>query len=709
MNLSFISETLHLSEKSVENTIRLLNEGASIPFISRYRKECTANLNEVQIGAISDLYEKLCELDKRRQYILNAIEEQGKLSEELRRRIEDCLSMAELEDLYLPYKPKRKTRAQIAREKGLEALAKLMMKQQLSDVYRRAGDFVKTPIADADEAIQGACDIIAEWVNESEKARRIVRGHFQREAVICSKVVDGKKDQAGKYQDYFDFSEKLKHCSSHRYLALCRGESEGFLRLNIAPDDDSCLRDLNTLFVRDRGECGQLVLSAVKDGYKRLLKPSMATEFARQAKEKAEDEAIRVFSDNLQQLLLAPPLGQKRVMGIDPGYRTGCKVVCLDANGKLLFNESIYPHAPQNDTKTAKKKIAHMVEMYDIQAIAIGNGTASRETERFIQEIRFDRKVQVFVVSENGASVYSASAIAREEFPAYDVTVRGAVSIGRRLNDPLAELVKIDPKSIGVGQYQHDVDQGKLKKALDKTVEHCVNAVGINLNTAGKHLLMYVSGLNAQTAQNIVDYRDKHGAFPSRKALNKVAGIGPKTFEQAAGFLRISQGENPLDNTAVHPERYALVEKMAGDLPCSIEELIRNKAMREKIVLSDYLSQEVGMPTLTDIMQELDKPGRDPRNSIEVFSFDKHIHRIEDLSEGMLLPGIVTNITNFGCFVDIGIKENGLLHISEMADRFIHSPSEVVSMHQHLQVRIIGVDIARKRIQLSLKKNIAVR
>ncbi|MDD3907915.1 MAG: Tex family protein, partial [Bacteroidales bacterium] len=660
-------------------------------------------LDEVQIGAISDLNDKLTELDKRKNAILSSIEEQEKLTPELKKRIEDCWQMNELEDLYLPYKPKRHTRAEVARQKGLEPLAKLLMAQNAQNVEKTALPFVKDLVESVEDALKGARDIIAEWVNENERSRQMVRNRFRKEAVITSKVVKGKEEQAVKYKDYFDYSEPLKRCTSHRYLAVTRGESEGFLKVSITPDDDNCCEDLYRMFLQGTGPSSRQVKDAVCDGFKRLLKPSIETEFAALSKEKSDDEAIRIFADNLKQLLLAAPLGQRRVLGIDPGFRTGCKIVCLDAQGKLLHNETIYPHAPQHETGPAARKITHLVETYDIQAIAIGNGTASRETEEFIQNLRYDRKIQVFVVSENGASIYSASKIAREEFPDYDVTVRGSVSIGRRLMDPLAELVKIEPKSIGVGQYQHDVDQGKLKKSLDQTVINCVNQVGVNLNTASKYLLTYVSGLNSVMAQNIVEYRNDNGAFESRSELMKVPRIGPKAFEQAAGFLRIPDAKNPLDNTAVHPEQYALVEKMAKDLKCSVKELIEQKELRKNIRLENYISEEVGMLTLKDILEELDKPGRDPRSKIEVFEFDKTIHKIEDLREGMVLPGIVTNITAFGCFVDVGVKENGLVHLSQMADRYITDPSQVVSLHQHLKVKILNVDLDRKRIQLSMK------
>lgn len=700
---STIAKSLNLQTRQVTNTLKLLSEGATIPFISRYRKEMTGELDEVQIQAIQDQFEKLTELGKRKESILKSIEEQGKMTDELRKRISDSWSMNEIEDLYLPFKPKRRTKAEIARERGLEPLAKILMRQQNNDTESTALPFVKGDVASADEALKGAKDIITEWVNENEVARDKVRKNFSYESEIISKVVKGKEAEAEKYRDYFDMREPLKRCSSHRLLAMRRGESEGFLRVSISPNDEHSLERLYPLFVKGRNAMAELVAEAVCDSYKRLLKPSIETEFAASSKGKADEEAIRVFAENLRQLLLAPPLGQKRVLAIDPGFRTGCKVVCLDAQGNLLHNETIYPHPPQNDRTLATKKVAKMVEAYNIEAISIGNGTAGRETEQFIQSIPFDRKVQVFVVSENGASIYSASPIAREEFPDYDVTVRGAVSIGRRLMDPLAELVKIDPKSIGVGQYQHDVDQTKLKKALDQTVVNSVNLVGVNLNTASKHLLTYISGLGPQLAQNIVDYRTKNGAFTSRKQLKSVPRLGEKAYEQCAGFLRITDAENPLDNTAVHPESYPIVEKMAKDLKSSVSDLIQNKALRQGVKLENYLTDKVGLPTLRDIMEELEKPGRDHREAIKVFEFDPTIRTIADLKEGMTLPGIVTNITNFGAFVDVGIKENGLVHISEMADRFVSNPSEVVSLHQHVEVRVLSVDAERKRVQLSMK------
>lgn len=701
--IKIIASAQNISIPQIEKTIKLLSEGATIPFISRYRKEVTGGLDEVQIGNIKEQYDKLNELLKRKDTVLKSIEEQDKLTDELKLRIEGCWSASELEDIYLPYKPKRQTRAEMARKKGLEGLAKVIMSQQNIDVEAKALQFVKGDVKDTDEAIAGACDIIAEWVSENEFARNTIRNIFQRDAVITAKVVKGKEEEGDKYRDYFDFSERLSRCSSHRILAIRRGESEGFLRVNIAPDEDAALERLDKQFLKGNNESTEYVADAVKDAYKRLLKPSIETEFSALSKEKADEEAIRVFVENLRQLLLAPPLGQKRVLGIDPGYRTGCKLVCLDAEGNLLHNETIYPHSPQNEYTKAGSKVVKLVSTYNIDAIAIGNGTASRETERFITNLRYEKSVQVFVVSENGASIYSASKIGRDEFPSYDVTVRGAVSIGRRLMDPLAELVKIDPKSIGVGQYQHDVDQSKLKKSLDLTVESCVNLVGVNVNVASKHLLTYVSGLGPTLAQNIVDYRTAHGAFKSRKELLKVPRMGEKAFEQCGGFLRIPDAENPLDNSAVHPESYHVVEAMAKDLKCTVKDLIENKELKKSLDLNKYITDTLGLPTLNDIVQELDKPGRDPRKSIKALEFDASIRTIEDLIEGMILPGIVTNVTNFGCFVDVGIKENGLVHISELADRFVSDPTEVVSLHQHVEVKVMSVDLARKRVQLTMK------
>ena len=701
--ISLISKSLQLSSRNVENTVNLLQEGATIPFISRYRKEATGGLDEVAIENIKTLNENFKELQKRKEFILTTIAEQGKLTPELNEKIQNCWDITELEDIYLPYRPKRQTRAEIARKKGLEGLAEWLMKQQPGSPSQKAISFINDEVKVVDEALKGASDIIAEWVNEDARARQDVRSIFERDAEITSKVIKGKEEEGEKYKDYFDFAALLSRCPSHRLLAIRRGEAEGFLRVSISPDDEKCTNRLIQRFVVNSTEAAQYVKDAVKDGYKRLMKPSMETEFTNSSKEKADEAAIAVFAENMRQLLLAPPLGQKRVLGIDPGFKSGCKLVCLDEQGNLLHNETIYPHPPRNEYSKAGNKVVKLTSTYKIDAIAIGNGTASRETERFITSLRFETNVQVFVVSENGASVYSASKIAREEFPEYDVTVRGAVSIGRRLCDPLAELVKIDPKSVGVGQYQHDVDQAKLKKSLDQTVESCVNLVGVNLNTASKHLLMYVSGLGEVLAQNIVDYRTDNGAFASRKELMKVPRLGAKAFEQCAGFLRIPDAKNVLDNSAVHPESYHVVEKMAKDLNCTIKELIDDKTLREKIDLNKYISESIGLATLTDILNELEKPGRDPRTKVQVFEFDASVKTINDLNEGMILPGIVTNITNFGCFVDVGIKENGLVHISELADKFVSNPSDVVSLHQYVQVKVLSVDKDRKRIQLSMK------
>lgn len=701
-----IAAELKLPAHRIANTLKLLQGGATIPFISRYRKEATGGLDEVQIGDIQTRYEKLCELSKRKETVLSTIEEQGKLTPELKARISACWNATELEDIYLPFKPKRKTRAETARAKGLEPLALLLMMQKENNLATKVRNFVKGEVKDEEDALKGARDILAEQISEDERSRNLMRNQFQRQAIIQSKVVKGKEaeEASAKYRDYFDFCEPLKKCSSHRLLALRRGESEGVLKVTIFPEDeDMCNERLQRLFVRANNECAHQVEEALTDAYKRLLKPAIETEFAALSKEKADEEAIRVFAENLRQLLLAPPLGQKRVMGIDPGFRTGCKVVCLDAQGTLLHNEAIYPHPPKSEYAQAARKIVKLVEQYKIEAIAIGNGTASRETEQFVTSQRYDREVQVFVVSEDGASIYSASKTAREEFPDYDVTVRGAVSIGRRLMDLLAELVKIDAKSIGVGQYQHDVDQTKLKASLDQTVESCVNLVGVNVNTASKHLLTYVSGLGPTLAQNIVDYRTENGPFESRRQLLKVPRMGAKAYEQCAGFLRIPQAKNPLDNSAVHPESYPIVEQMAKDLNCTVADLIKDKELRSKIDLKKYVTDTVGLPTLTDILQELDKPGRDPRQKIQVFEFDKNVRTLDDLQEGMELPGIVTNITNFGCFVDIGIKENGLVHVSQLADRFVSNPADVVRIHQHVRVKVMSIDHERKRIQLTMK------
>ncbi|MFA9370627.1 MAG: Tex family protein [Labilibaculum antarcticum] len=701
--IDHIKKSLQLQAFQVENTLQLLSEGATLPFISRYRKEMTGSLDEVQIGDIKDEIGRLTELDKRRDSILDSIEKQDKLTDELKQRIMGCGELNKLEDIYLPYKLKRKTKAVKARDKGLEPLAKILMKQEERDVEARAAEFLSDEVPNTLEALQGARDIIAEWVNENEVARNSVRSIFQRQAVIRSKVVKGKEEAGEKFKDYFESEEPLKRAASHRILALRRGEAEGVLRVSIAPDEEEVLDRLDRIFVKGNTAASQQVELAVKDAYKRLLGSSLETEFANSSKEAADKEAIRVFSENLRQLLLSSPLGQKRVLALDPGYRSGCKLVCLDAQGNMLHNETIYPHPPQNQGSMAAKKLTHLVEAYNIQAIAIGNGTASRETEKFVTNLHYDRKLQVFVVSEAGASIYSASKVAREEFPEYDVTVRGAISIGRRLMDPLAELVKIEAKSIGVGQYQHDVDQNLLQQSLDQVVESCVNKVGVNLNTASKHLLNYVSGLGPQLAQNIVDYRAENGPFNTRKEISKVKRMGAKAFEQCAGFLRIPNSDNPLDNSAVHPESYGIVKQMAKDLKCSVADLIADQELRKQIDLNKYVSDEVGLPTLKDIIDELEKPGRDPRTIIKVFQFKEGIYKVEQLEVGMELPGIVTNITNFGAFVDVGVKQDGLVHISQLANRFVSNPADVVQLHQHVNVKVTEVDVARKRIQLSMK------
>ena len=713
-----IAQQLNLQERAIDNTLALLDEGCTIPFISRYRKERTGGLDEVQIAAISTQYERFKEIQKRKETVLKTIADLDKLTPELEKRITDCWDATELEDIYLPYKPKRRTRAQVAREQGLEPLAKILLLQRERDPKRAAHSQLSTLHSQLsiEDALKGAQDIIAEMVSEDERSRQQLRNAFRRQAFITSKVVkaNADTDEAAKYSDYFDWEEPLKRCSSHRLLAMRRGESEGILRISISPDDDECIERLQRHYVYGNTPCGKLVAEAVEDGYKRLLKPSIETEFAALSKEKADDEAIRVFAENLRQLLLGAPLGQKRVMGVDPGFRTGCKVVCLDAQGNLLHHEAIFPHPPVNKRMESAMAIQKMVKKYQIEAISIGNGTASRETNDFIRDVlagRYDvspthregEMPQVFTVSEDGASVYSASKIARDEFPDEDVTVRGAVSIGRRLMDPLAELVKIDPKSIGVGQYQHDVDQTKLKNSLDQTVESCVNNVGVNLNTASQHLLMYVSGLGPTLAKNIVDYRKENGAFTSRAQLKKVPRLGPAAFQQCAGFLRIPGAKNPLDNSAVHPESYDIVEQMAKDQNCTVSDLISNKEKREAIDIKRYVTAEVGIPTLTDILKELEKPGRDPREQIEEFEFDSRVNTVDDLIEGMELPGIVTNITNFGAFVDIGVHQDGLVHISQMANRRIAHPTDVVKLHQHIRVRVIEVDRRRNRISLSMK------
>ena len=704
-----ISSELHLPEHGVENTLKLLDEGCTIPFISRYRKERTGGLDEVQITAISDRAARLMEIAKRKETIVKTITELGKMTPDMQKRIDNCWELTTLEDIYLPYKPKRRTRAQVAREQGLEPLATLLLMQREPNPEQAARRFVVGDVKDVAAALRGAQDIIAEQVSEDERSRNQVRSAFRREAFIESKVVKSKKDtdEAQKYSDYFEWEEPLKRCSSHRLLAMRRGAEEGILRISLTIDDDEAVsrlkRSLPPAPSQGGRACRKLLEEAVEDGYHRLLLPSIETEFMALSKERADEEAIRVFAENLRQLLLSAPLGQKRVMGIDPGFRTGCKVVCLDAQGNLLHHEAIFPHPPVNHRMQATMHVQQMVKDYHIEAIAIGNGTASRETKDFIGEVLGEPAPAVFVVSEDGASVYSASKVAREEFPDEDVTVRGAVSIGRRLMDPLAELVKIDPKSIGVGQYQHDVDQTKLKHSLDQTVESCVNLVGVNLNTASQHLLTYVSGLGPVLAKNIVDYRRENGAFTSRAQLKKVPRLGPAAFQQCAGFLRIPDARNPLDNSAVHPESYHVVEQMAKDHQCTVADLIKDKGTREGIDIRQYVTAETGLPTLTDIMKELEKPGRDPREQIEKFEFDHSVQSIDDLQEGMILPGIVTNITNFGAFVDVGVHQDGLVHVSQLANRYVSAPTQVVRLHQHVKVRVISIDMRRQRISLSMK------
>jgi protein Tex len=701
-NIEIVARKLGLHDWQVENTIRLMDGGATIPFISRYRKEMTGSLDEVQLMHIKEEYDRLRVLDARKEAVIRSIEEQEKMTPELRQKIDAAITMAELEDIYLPYRPKRRTRATIAREKGLEPLALLIMDQKETDPVLKAEAFLNDNVATVEEAISGASDIIAEWINEDEKARKQLRYLFEKEAVIYSKVVKGKEAEGIKYSDYYNWSEPLKKCPSHRLLAMRRGEDEGFLRLSVEPDEEHALSALNSIFIKGKNASSEIVTDALKDSWKRLLSASMETEFRNISKEKADIEAITVFAENLRQLLLGSPLGEKNVLAIDPGFRTGCKVVCLDRQGNLIHNETIYPHPPQNETAMSIKKLLTLVNAYKIEAIAIGNGTASRETEEFIKWVKFEKDIQVFVVSEAGASIYSASRIAREEFPEYDVTVRGAISIGRRLMDPLAELVKIDPKSIGVGQYQHDVDQQKLQKSLDDVVMSCVNAVGVEVNTASKHLLTYVSGLGPQLAQHIIDYRTQNGPFKARRELLEVKRMGEKAFEQSAGFLRIRNAENPLDSSAVHPESYHVVEKMAEDLGCEVKEFIINENKRKEIIPERYVSPSTGLPTLKDILDELTKPGRDPRSKIKEFSF-ADVHSMEDLAEGMIVPGIVTNITKFGAFVDIGIKQDGLVHISNLSKNYTTDPSTVVKLHQHVMVKVLGVDIERKRVQLSMK------
>lgn len=703
--IQLIAQRLNLREKQVEQTIALLDEGATIPFISRYRKEATGGLDEVAVAAVAEQHRQLDELEHRKAFVLETIEAQGALTDELRARITACWDATEIEDIYLPFKPKRRTRAQMAREKGLEPLAQRLLLRPNSDPEQEAEGFLTDEVGTVDEALQGARDIIAEQISEDEHSRQTLRRIYSREAVITSKAVKGKSEtpEAAKYRDYFEWSEPLKRCTSHRLLAMRRGESEGVLRVTITPaDDERATEQVARRYVKSGTRAAEQVEMAAGDAYKRLLRPSIETEFAASSKEQADEEAIRVFATNLKQLLLAAPLGQRRIMGIDPGFRTGCKVVCLDAQGALLHNETIYPHPPKNETVRSEQTLHRLLKDYAVEAVAIGNGTAGRETEEFVRGLHVEG-VEIFLVSEDGASVYSASATAREEFPDYDVTVRGAVSIGRRLADPLAELVKIDPKAIGVGQYQHDVDAGALKRSLDQTVESCVNAVGVNLNTASAHLLTYVSGLGAALAKKIVEYRTAHGPFGSRRELLKVPRLGAKAFEQCAGFLRIVDGKNPLDNTAVHPERYDIVQHMAADAGLDVPALIADAEARKRLDLKRYCTADVGLPTLTDILAELDKPGRDPRGKAEVFSFEEGIHSIDDLEIGMILPGVVTNVTNFGAFVDLGIKVKGLVHVSQLADHFVRDPNEVVHVQQQVRVRVLEIDEARGRIALSMK------
>lgn len=701
--INFISERTGISARQVTATTKLLDDGSTIPFISRYRKEATGSLNEVEIQAISMAYENFKELEKRKEFIIQAIEGQGLLSNELKEKIKNCIQENELEDLYLPYKPKRRTKAEIARKRGLEPLAKIIMAQNTQDINKTAIKYKNEEVQSADDAISGAADIIAEWISENQSTRNIVRNAFEKYAVISCKVSKGKEEEAANYQNYFDFSSSLKKCNSYRILAMRRGEKENLLQVSIDIDKSIILEKIERKYIRSNNECSSIIKEAIADSYKRLIKPSIENEFATLSKENADSTAIALFADNARQLLFAPPLGHKRVLAIDPGYRTGCKIVCLDEQGNLLHNDTIYPTPPKSEFTLSAKKLSYLIEAYKIDAIALGNGTASRETEKFLQSIRYSRKINIYIVSEDGASIYSASKIAREEFPDKDVTVRGAVSIGRRLLDPLAELVKIDPKSIGVGQYQHDVDQNKLKKALEFTVESCVNSVGVNINTASKELLTYISGLGPQLAQNIVTYRAENGDFTNKEQLLNVPRLGIKAYQQCAGFVRVPNSENPLDNTAVHPENYNIVNKMAKNCNCSINELISNESIRKSIDLSKYTDNNVGLPTLNDIMQELEKPGRDPRKTITVMQFEESVKSFEDLKTDMVINGIVTNITQFGVFVDIGIKENGLIHISELSDSYVSNPSDIVKIHQQIKVRIKELDEQRKRIALSMK------
>lgn len=703
--VNILSKKLSLASWQVENALNLFSQGGTIPFVSRYRQERTGGMDEEELFRLQKEDTALTEFFKRRDYILNQIESDGKLTDELRKKIMLATHLSDLEDLYLPFKPKRKTKASVARENGLEPLAGILMKQNHVDITTLALRFVKENIPSVEDALEGARYIMAEWINERKFARNAVRRNFRRKAVITSKVVKTKIEEAENYRDYFDYSGQLSKIPGHRYLAMRRGESEGFLRIDISPPRDEVLAELEKVFVKNKNAAAQQVILAVHDAYKRLLKPSIETEFKNEHKEKADDEAIAIFALNLRQLLLAPPLGQKRIMGIDPGFRSGCKLVCLDEHGQLLHNETVYPHPPQRERTKAAAKISQLAESYKLDAIAIGNGTASRETEDLIRRhVRFRNPIEVFVVNEAGASVYSASAVARKEFPNYDVTVRGAVSIGRRLMDPLAELVKIDPKSIGVGQYQHDVDQNKLKQALDETVVSVVNSVGVELNTASEHLLAYVSGIGPTLAQRIVEYRTENGGFSSREELKNVKGLGPKAFEQSAGFLRIANAENPLDNSAVHPESYAIALEIASDLNKTISDLIGEPALRQMVNAEKYITKDFGLPTILNILDALAKLGRDPRGKAKVFSFDERLRSMEDLKPGMVVPGIITNIVAFGAFVDIGVNQDGLIHLSEMAHEFVSDPNTVVRLNQMVEVKVVEVDIPRKRIGLSLKK-----
>jgi len=703
--ITYVTQRTGIQKESVESTIKLLEEGATIPFIARYRKEWSGNLDEVQIESIQIEKYRFEEIEKRKATILKSIEEQDKLTEELKEKILNCQDLTALEDIYLPYKQKRSTKGSVAKEKGLEPLAKIMMAQNLTSLDEVAERYLTDKVETVEEALSGARDIIAEWLNENEYIRRNIRWMFEKGALISSKVIKGKDEEGEKFKDYFKWEEPLKRIPSHRFLAITRGESEGFLRTKIAIEEEQALDKIEQAFIKtNNNELREQLQIAAKDSFKRLISSSIETEFKNTYKEKSDIEAIDVFAKNLKQLLLAPPLGQKNVLAIDPGFRTGCKVVCLNNLGDIVYNETIYPHPPQNESAMAAKKINTIVSRYKVEAIAIGNGTAGRETERFIQKMRFNETVEVYVVNENGASIYSASKIARDEFPQYDVTVRGAISIGRRLMDPLAELVKIDAKSIGVGQYQHDVDQKLLKQSLDRVVESAVNKVGVNVNSASQHLLQYISGLGPQLAQRIVDYRSENGTFESRKELLKVKGMGAKSYEQSAGFLRIVDGNNPLDNSAVHPERYDLVKKMAKSVGVSLDDLIRNEKAIAQIDFQNFTSTEIGLPTLNDLKEELKKPARDPRKGIKLFEFDKNVSKISDLEVGMVLPGIVTNITNFGAFVDVGVKQDGLVHISHLANHFVANPNEVVNLQQTVKVKVIEVDESRKRIQLSMKE-----